>query len=380
MSELVLYRKYRPRHFDEVIGQEHVVAGVTSAIKQGKAAHAYLFSGPRGVGKTTVARLMAKALNCMGGSRTSGGKSDLKSFVPCNACDMCDKFNSGRALDLIEIDAASNRGIDEVRELRSGVRSVPSEGKYKVYVIDEAHQLTKEAFNALLKTLEEPPPHAIFILATTELEKVPATIVSRTQRYDFRRPNVGQISNRLRQIAEKEKVKLHEDGARLIALAAEGSMRDAESILGQVMAVEDKEITREEVENILGLPRREAAKKMFELVAKKDAPQALALVQELHEAGYDLTYFSKLLLRYFRNALFLKTDPALKTFVAEEMLPDEFEAITANLSAFQPSDLSRATNVIFDNLQYFKKTPIPQLPLELTVVELINGVEANPYR
>jgi DNA polymerase-3 subunit gamma/tau len=293
---------------------------------------------------------------------------------------MCEKFNSGRALDLIEIDAASNRGIDEVRELRNGVRVVPSEGKYKVYVIDECHQLTREAFNALLKTLEEPPPHAIFILATTELDKVPSTIVSRTQRYDFRRPNASQIAFRLSLIAQKEKVKLHEEAARLLALAAEGSLRDGESILGQIMAVEDKEITREKVENILGLPRREAAKKMFELIAKKDIPSALSLVRDIHDSGYDLVYFSKLLLQYFRSALFLKIDPSLKIYIADEMLPDELECLTENLSGFDAGELSRAVNVIFENIQYFKKTPIPQLPLELMVVELIASGEGDQSR
>ncbi len=361
MSELVLYRKYRPKHFEEIIGQEHVVGAITNAIKIGKVAHAYLFSGPRGIGKTTVARLIAKSLNCVGKER------------PCNTCTSCGDFNAGRALDLIEIDAASNRGIDDIKELREGVRFIPTQGRYKTYIIDECHQLSKDAFNALLKTLEEPPAHAVFVLATTELEKVPATIVSRTQHFDFRRPNVGQIANRLTQIAKKEGVKLAEDGAHLIALAAEGSMRDGESILGQIMAVEDKEITRREVENILGLPRREAAKQMFELIARKDASGALALVQELHEAGYDLAYFSKLLMHYFRNALFLKTDPELKKFVADEMLADEIDCITANLPSFHADDLSRGINVIFSNLQSFKKTPIPQLPLELTVIELINN-------
>lgn len=361
MSELVLYRKYRPKSFDEVVGQEHVVGAITNAIKMGRVAHAYLFSGPRGVGKTTVARLIAKALNCEGKEK------------PCNSCRFCTDFNAGRALDLIEIDAASNRGIDEMRELREGVRFVPMQGKYKVYVIDECHQLTKEAFNALLKTLEEPPAHAVFILATTELDKVPATIISRTQRYDFRRPGVAQIADRLGHIARKEEITLADDAARLVAFAAEGSMRDAESILGQIMAVEDKEITRQKIENIFGLPRREAAKKMFALVAQKNAPQALALVQELHDAGYDLQYFSKLLMQYFRSAFFLKTDIALKKFITDDMLPDEYECIEIHLAAFTSQDLSRGIDVIFQNMQQFKKTPIPQLPLELTVIELMQG-------
>ncbi len=369
MSELVLYRKYRPRSFEEVVGQEHVVAVLTNALKQGRVAHAYLFSGPRGTGKTTIARLIAKALNCS--KFDFRGKSNFDGETPCNRCEMCEKFNSGRGFDLIEIDAASNRGIDEVRQLREGVRTVPVEGKYKVYIIDEVHQLTREAFNALLKTLEEPPSHAVFILATTELEKVPSTVVSRTQHFDFRRPSVKQIAERLVKIAHKEGAKLDAEGAHLIALAAEGSLRDGESILGQIMAVEDKKITRAEIENILGLPRREAAKKMFELVVRADAPGALALIQELHDSGYDLTYFSKLLLQYFRNALFLKTDSTLKAYVAEEMLQDEFDCISANLGSFGVGELSRAVNVIFENLQHFKKTPIPQLPLELTVLEII---------
>ena len=340
---------------------------LANALKTNRIAHAYLFSGPRGVGKTTTARLIAKALNCVGKER------------PCNVCSACEAFNQGRSFNLIEVDAASNRGINEIRELRDSVRFVPAEGKYKVYIIDETHQLTKEAFNALLKTLEEPPAHAVFILATTEFDKVPATIISRTQHYDFRRPNVKQISERLQFIAKKEGIKLVADGAHLLALAAEGSMRDAESMLGQVMAVEDKEISRVEIENILGLPRREAAKKMFELVAKKDAPPALALIQELADAGYDLTYFSKLLLSYFRNALFLQTDPALKKFVEEEMLPDEYECLSANLTAFGPQDLSRGLNIIFQNMLTFKKSPLPQLPLEITVIELIKGME-NPAK
>lgn len=360
----VLYRKHRPKAFDEVIGQDHVVAAIKNSLATGKIAHAYLFSGPRGVGKTTMARLIAKALNCT-----------AKKDRPCNDCSACKHFNEGRALDLIEIDAASNRGIDEIRELREGVRFVPNQGKYKMYIIDEVHMLTKEAFNALLKTLEEPPPHAVFVLATTELEKVPATIISRTQHYDFRRPGVVQIARRLSQIATKENVALDAQAAQLIALAAEGGMRDAEGILGQIMAVEDKKITREEVESILGLPRREAAKQMFEHIARKETPAALALVQELADAGYDLQYFSKLLMRYYRAALFLKTDPSLKKFFEHDFLPDEFETITAQLPAFSRDDLVRGLNTMTANLQLFKRVPIPQLPLELTIVELINKLQ-----
>lgn len=363
MTELVLYRKHRPKHFEEVVGQEHVVSAIQNALETGRIAHAYLFSGPRGVGKTTLARLIAKTLNCEGASK------------PCNKCQFCVEFNEGKAIDLIEIDAASNRGIDEIRELREGVRFAPSKGKFKCYIIDETHQLTKEAFNALLKTLEEPPAHAVFILATTELDKVPATIVSRTQHYDFRRPNVGQIANRLEQVAKKEKVSLEPEAAHLIAVVAEGSMRDAEGILGQIMAVEDREITLGEVERILGLPKREAVKKMFELIARKDTSSALSLIQEVADAGHDLASFSKMLLQYFRNALFLKTDPALKKFVQHEMLPDEIEVISANLTNYRTEDLSRGMELIFECLQGFKRSPIPQLPLELAVIDFIHGQE-----
>lgn len=366
MSELVLYRKHRPQDFSSVVGQEHVVRAIQNALKLNRLAHAYLFAGPRGVGKTTIARLIAKSLNCAGDEK------------PCNKCKPCTDFNEGRALDIIEIDAASNRGIDEIRALRDAVRFAPTQGQYKTYIIDEVHMLTRDAFNALLKTLEEPPRHAVFILATTELEKVPATIISRTQHYDFRRPHAGEIAARLEAIAKKEGVSLDADGARLIALAAEGSFRDGESILGQVMAVEDKKITREEVETILGLPRREAAKKMFSFIAKKDASAAITLIQELNDSGYDLAYFSKLLMQYFRAALFLKTDPTLARFVSAEMLTDELECITEHLPAFTENQLSRGMDIIFQNMQSFKKTPIPSLPLELTVIELIHGKAQEP--
>lgn len=354
-----MYRKHRPQAFDEVVGQEHVVNAIRNSLKLERIAHAYLFSGPRGVGKTTMARLIAKALNCLN-----------KKNRPCNSCVSCNSFNESRAMDLIEVDAASNRGIDEIRELREGVRFVPTQGQYKIYIIDEVHMLTKEAFNALLKTLEEPPAHAVFVLATTEIEKVPATIISRTQHYEFRRPGIAQITERLEMIAKKERVTLDPDANQLIAIAAEGGIRDAESILGQIMAVEDKTITVEIVENILGLPKREMAKKIFFAIAKKDPLSALAVVQELTDAGHDLIYVSKLLMRYFRSAMLLKTDASLKSFIVNDFLPDEMECIITNLPTFTTSQLSHAVTTIFQNMQQFKKSPIPQLSLELTVVEL----------
>lgn len=365
-QHLVLYRKHRPREFGELVGQDHVVAAITKAIATGRVAHAYLFCGPRGVGKTTTARLIAKALQC-----------ESTTEKPCNKCARCIEFNEGRAMDLIEIDGASNRNIDDIRELRDAVRFVPVQGKKKVYIIDEVHMLTQAAFNALLKTLEEPPPHVVFVLATTEQEKVPATIVSRTQRYDFRRPTVEDITHRLAEVAKREKITLDADGAKLIALVAEGSMRDAESVLGQVMAVADKKIGRADVEETLGLPKREAAKQIFSLIAKKDTPAALAVVENLMDAGHDPALFLRLLLRYMRAALLLKVAPNLAHTVQRDFLTDEYECITSHLPGFTHAELSRAAESLAQYQYQFKHAPIPQLPLELAVIELTSAREGS---
>lgn len=386
MGYQVLYRKYRPKDFSEVVGQEHVVRPIMNAIRLGKIAHAYLFSGPRGVGKTTIARLVAKSANCANApslrdvndagalsTRQSSGRSrnDGVLPIPCNACGPCVAFNDGRSLDLIEIDAASNRGIDEIRELRDAVRFVPSGGGKKTYIIDEVHQLTKEAFNALLKTLEEPPEHAIFVLATTELDKVPSTIISRTQHYDFRRPQVPEIIKRLQAIAAKEHIDLKVEAAHTIAFVAEGSLRDAESILGKVLAVEDKKVTEEEVNEILGVPRRALLRDIFTSIAARDQNRALNIVGELSRGGYDHVFAIKMLIQYFRNTLLLRIDPTIAELIVREMPEEDIAFLREQGTNFTDLQLKHILVTLIDALMNFKKSPIPQLPLELALLDII---------
>lgn len=365
MSHQVLYRKYRPKSFDEVIGQDHVVGVLISALKQGKVAHGYLFAGPRGIGKTTVARLIAKALNCTGKIR------------PCNDCNFCTEFNDGRSLNLIEIDAASNRGIDEVRELRENVRVVPAVGQYKIYIIDEAHQLTKDAFNALLKTLEEPPEHAIFILATTELDKLPQTIVSRLQHFDFRRPSSAEIATRLIAIAGKEGITLEKDAAETVARLGEGSMRDAESILGRVVAVERGNITLKTLEEFLGLPRRELVRSCVAAVSEKNSAAVLSLLREVVTGGYDLGYFTKALLEYFRAALSLKADPTIREFLLDSLPAEEIDFLQTRTASLSYEELNRAVRLLLSSVGEHKRSPIPELPLELALLEIIFSDERS---
>lgn len=365
MSFQVLYRKYRPKDFSEVVGQDPIISVIRRQVETGRVAHAYLFSGPRGVGKTTVARIIAKAVNC----KKAGDKSKN---IPCNTCESCTVFNSGQALNLIEIDAASNRGIDEIRELREAVRFAPPAGGKKVYIIDEVHQLTKEAFNALLKTLEEPPAHAVFVLATTELDKVPQTIVSRTQAFDFRRPRGEVIRDRLLMIAGREGVSLDQDAAEAIAFVAEGSLRDAESALGKVMAAEDSKITRTEVEEILGIPKREALTKMFDSVGARDLAGAMELVNRLYHDGYEMEYLAKILISFFRDALIAKTSPSFDVSTSGSLLPEESKALARKLEAYSADDLASAITSFIDALALSRRSPIPQLPLELALINIIN--------
>jgi len=317
MSELVIYRKYRPQKFSEIVGQEHIVKTLLSALDSGKIAHAYLFAGPRGTGKTTIARLLAKAVNCL----------DSSTLEPCNKCDSCLEINENRAIDLIEIDAASNRGIEEIRELRERVRFAPMKSKYKVFVIDEAHQLTKEAFNALLKTLEEPPAHAIFILATTERYKMLPTIIFRVQRFDFKKFSLPEILGRLERILKKEKINADKKALRIIAINAEGHMRDAESMLGQVIAFcGNKEIKIKDVEDILGIVDINLAIKFIDLLANKKSKEALAFIDKFINQGYDLIQFIQSLIIYSRKLPLIRVNKDLSKLISTE--PSSFSVIS----------------------------------------------------
>ena len=375
----VLYRKYRPKEFNEVVGQRHVVRVLMNALRRGKVAHAYVFSGPRGVGKTSIARILAKAVNCAHAPNGSGD-SDAALSIPCGSCGSCTAFASNSSLNLIEIDAASNRGINEVRELRESVRFMPPTGKYKTYIIDESHQLTKEAFNALLKPLEEPPEHAIFILATTELEKLPQTIVSRTQQFDFSRPGIKDIKMRLGKICELEGAVCEDAALESISLAADGSLRDGESILGRILAVESKNVTSKMVEEILGLPKKESLRAFFSAIAKGECASSLAVLEEMIHGGQDIRSIARSALGMSRNAFLLKSDPGLERVLLEEATSDDIDYLKSLLPLFSPGRLQDAIRIFLEAGNTIRKSPIPSLPLEIAVVELTRDQSSGAVR
>ncbi len=360
-NNLAIYRKYRPQKFSDVVGQEHVVKTLINAINNNKIAHAYLFAGPRGTGKTTIARLLAKAVNC----------TDTSSYEPCNKCESCVEIIENRAMDLIEIDAASNRGIDEIRELRERIRFAPTHSKYKVFVIDEAHQLTKEAFNALLKTLEEPPAHAIFILATTEAHKMLPTILSRVQRFDFKKLSLADVIKKLEIVAKKEQVKISDKALRIIALNSEGFMRDAESMLGQAIAFSgDKEITIEDIEHILGIVDINLAIKLVEILAKKDSKEALSFVDKFVNQGYDLVQFMESLINYFRKLMLLRVSNDLSKLIKEELSAEQLGTATKQAEQFSLQELSKTIEILIQTLYDMKRSSFQQINMELAVVEI----------
>ncbi|MDR7602092.1 MAG: DNA polymerase III subunit gamma/tau, partial [Armatimonadota bacterium] len=298
-AHITLYRKWRPGTFEEVVGQERVTRTLQNAIAQGRIVHAYLFSGHRGTGKTTTARILAKALNCVQGPTPH----------PCGECTQCRTIAEGTSLDVIELDAASNRGIDEIREIRDKVRLLPAQGRYKVYILDEAHMLTDQAENALLKTLEEPPPHAVFVLVTTEPHRLPATILSRCQRFEFRRVPTSLIAQRLRTLAEREGIVIEEEALQWIARSADGALRDAEAILDQLMAWAGDRITGEDVVRLLGTLEEDLVDRVVAALRARDVSSVLRIAAEAVESGRDVRQVLRRLVEHFRDLLVARVAP-----------------------------------------------------------------------
>jgi len=297
MASQVFYRKWRPQLLSEVFGQEHVTKTLLNALANERVSHAYLFCGPRGTGKTSTARGLAKALNCL-----TGGKGE-----PCNNCAMCQAITEGRALDVIEVDAASNRGIDEIRNLREKVNYAPNEARRKVYIIDEVHMLTKEASNALLKTLEEPPPHVVFILATTETNKILPTILSRCQRFDFHRLSLNDVVTKLEHICKSEGIEIGAEALKLIARSATGSMRDAENLLQQMMTYYGKKIELAQAQSLLGISSDRRSRELVGHIVNRDIAAGIATINNVNNDGLDLRQFHRELMEYLRILLLVKT-------------------------------------------------------------------------
>jgi DNA polymerase III subunit gamma/tau len=349
---LVLARKFRPQVFEDVLGQEHVVRTLSNAITQERIAHAFLFSGPRGVGKTSIARILAKALNCELGPTPT----------PCNTCVHCREITDGIAMDIREIDGASNRGIDEIRELRENVKFAPASCRYKVYIIDEVHMLTREAFNALLKTLEEPPAHVIFIFATTETHKVPATILSRCQCFDFRRIAPRLIAESLRKIAAAEGISISDAGLAWIAEAGDGSLRDSQSIFDQVISYAGFEIQDAVVEELLGRSDRRFLHLISEAVLARDAGLCLKIIDEAYYAGLDMKFFYQSLLSHFRNLLFVGIAGEGKSPV--DLAADEIEKLRTQAVRTTRETLQRYLDILMDEEENVRRSASPRLNIE----------------
>lgn len=355
---VVTARKWRPQRFEDVVGQEHITSTLKNAIKENRIAHAYLFTGPRGVGKTTTARILAKTLNC----------ENRKNSEPCNECEMCKSIQNSQLIDIIEIDAASNRGIDEIRTLRDSVKYAPTRGKYKVYIIDEVHMLTKESFNAFLKTLEEPPPHIIFIFATTDIHKVPLTIISRCQRYDFRRIQLDRIKETLKMIADEEKIKIDDKTLTIIAKKADGALRDAESYFDQVVAFSKGKIDAELVFQMLNLIDEELYFIISDAVLEKDFKVVFQTSERIYENGWDFGDFIDGLVEHFRNILSVVVTNSTAAIETADIYKTRYLEYK---DKFSESDILRLLNFLNRSQQELRFSQNQRLKIEIILSHLI---------
>ena len=358
MSYLVLARKWRPQLFSEVVGQEHITETLKKAVEKGRVAHAYLFAGPRGCGKTTTARLLAKIINC---EKPNGSE-------PCNECSSCKAISAGRHLDVMEIDGASNRGIDEIRDLREKISYAPAQGASKIYIIDEVHMLTPQAFNALLKTLEEPPVHVYLVFATTEPHKVPATILSRCQRFNFKRLELKEIASQLEKICSMEKLKCEREALVLIARRAEGSMRDGESLLDQCVAASDGAVTLDLVRRVLGVIDSQLVMDLLKAIARRDRKGALVLVDRVVDSGLDLEEFFLAYIEGLRDLLILSVSGGASDD-ALDLSKSEVDELSAIAGLFKTENLLYLFRSAARSYRELKQSGQPRYQLEAALVE-----------